>query len=170
MVTNGDQLAYMVVSLREEILNAASQQTFGVLAVALGMVGLYTAAVLSKKYELYCVVVVMAIASVYYAARQDLIVHRAAAYLVYTEGPAGKITTSSGQVIQTWEEWKSGLVSTKFLLPFLDIFSSATWLYLVYCAEQFLWRDGKKKFVAITVLLLAIGIACVPLSVWLAGK
>lgn len=163
-----DYYARQVEYLRQEIVLTLATMSLGILVIAGMAVGAYIAAVATGRQELYRLMFILIVGALFFAAKNDYVVHRCGAWIELVEpylvSGTDKIT------VPPWEEWKAARMGTKFLLPVLDVLMALPliWILLVWQVPavaamtnyQFAWLAG---------VLAVMGVASIPVAVKLSG-
>lgn len=134
--------------LKKEIVDTNQQMIHGVFLFAILMVISYIGAVVTSKIELYQLVLVFAVSTSFWIAREDYLIHRAGAYIAKTE-----IT----QEAVGWENHKAGLKSRFLMFP-LDLFAALSLLWIVWMSAQNLFLLGQGRFVIVMITGIVSGI------------
>jgi hypothetical protein len=168
-----DYTTLQINHLRSEITALVSQTLYGALILGALAVLSYVVAVSLSKRELYRLTVILILNIPLWAARQDYIIHRNASWIKMAEremisGHAGAASAKNTATLPTWEEWKGRLSSRKTVLPLIDLLAGLGLIWIFTHAQTVLFKQGDKKFVWTTCLLLIGAIALIPISIYLA--
>ncbi len=131
----------------------------------------YIVAIATNTPELHKLTLVLVVALPFFVARQEYMIHRPATWIktVQHATPPQDVSAANQGSIRNWEEWKDSLVSTKILLPLLDILAGFAALYVLFCSSTVLWATDRTFVIWSVVGLIAGILACVA-GAKLAGK
>jgi len=167
-----ETIALQVANLRLEIAATIWQLTIGIWLIT----GLAAAAYMlasgfggEKHYRLSMILV---ISGLFFTAREDYLMHRAAGYITMVESKM-----SSLPVPQSWESYKGALLSTKAFLPLIDVLAGFIWIY-IFCdsvtalkqlarAED---KDPPRRFLFWAKFGFVVGWASPFVATYLAGR
>ena len=164
-----DYYVRQVEHLRQEMVLTFFGLSMGLLIMGGMAIGAYIAAVATGKQELYRLMVILIIGTLFFAAKNDYVGHRCGAWIALVEPYL--VSGNENIPVPPWEQWKAALMGTKVLLPTLDILMALPfiWVLLVWQVPavaqmtdyQFAWLAG-----ILTVLGIASIPAAVKLSAW----
>jgi hypothetical protein len=171
-----ETIAQQIQKLRDEIISHNSDMMAGMRMITSVMVLLFIAATVIGNLDLYSLVLVAAVTIPLFVARQDYLIHRAAAYIRYVEEDAKPKMVifaeqdARKQQVLSWETWKGNLKSRKWLLPILDLSSPMLAATMAAMATNVLRHAGYITIGYLCWVLIVIGIVIVALTPSLAAK
>jgi hypothetical protein len=181
-----EAIAQQVQKLREEIAMHDTNMMHGVYLIVVLMIGVHLAKIVTNNKDAAKLVLMLAAGTPYFVARQDYMIHRAAAWILMAEAklklqdlrekyPPGSLNeprpvqTQTVSDIESWESWKANLKSRLIALPILDLLSPIAVMYIIFCSASFLWPTDR-QFVITTCGMFVAGIGVIPVVIKFAGK
>jgi hypothetical protein len=181
-----ETIAQQVQKLREEIAMHDVNMMHGIYVIVALMIAAYIAAAISNKLEVYMLVLMLAMTTPFFVARQEYMIHRAGSYIRYTEAkakleelrakyPPGGLNNpevrqeSTASETESWESWKGNLKSRVTILPALDLLAPIAVLYLILMSALALYPSSP-TFTLSAAAGIVLGICAIPLVVMFAGK
>jgi len=164
METLAQQNAY----LRLEIAATIWQLTIGMwLITALGTITY----LLAREDRHHRLVMILIISGLFYAAREDYLMHRAAGYIRKAE--QAQVTAMPAN-LPTWEGYKNGLASRYWFMMPIDLLAGLVWIYLFCSSHNVIWsrRTVKEfdRFIVFCEFCFVLGWAAPFLAVYVANK
>ncbi len=167
-----EPIAKQIADRRLEIAQADALLMQAVFLIFALCIVSYIVAVATNKPELHKLTLVLVVALPFFVARQEYMIHRPAAWIKTVQhitSPPDVSTANQGSSVKNWEERKDSLLSTKTLLPLLDILAGLAALYVLFCSSTVLWATDR-TFVVWSIVGLVVSILTCIAGAKLSGK
>lgn len=137
-----ETIAQQIANLRLEIAAAIWQMTIGMWLITVLAVLAYLLASTSLGREKHCrLTMILVISGLFFTAREDYLIHRPAGYITMIEAKQAQLEPAPPANLPSWETYKSGLSSTRWFLPPIDVLAGLVWIFLFWSSANALRTD-----------------------------